>query len=405
MTEYVTVENNKRLRVSNDEASAEATVLEKNGHAELIPDQVQSVESSVIETCKSDAAVTGNGNACSTTHKEEVSPKEHKDLTPVSFTEHNESSPPPLTKHKDSALPSSTEHKDPPTQSLTESTLPLPAQVVSSTLGTEEDNADIADEPTKETNVNDDENKDAEVNSGANKETEATAEGILDAGVNTEASKEPEVAVKGAKVGGNAGKVADECSEEDSHDSRLATSTADESHDGVEHSEDSNSRLAEGEDAEEEEIEEEDEAPSPNFHFREVKGDIFSASDTKSLAHCISRDRVLVKGISKHFKKKFGGAKDLKDQNKEVGAVAVLKRGQRFIYYLVTKDKHFQKPTYAALRQSLRATREHCRQHRVKHLCMSRLGCGLDGLDWTRMSAMIVSIFKPLAITVSVYYL
>lgn len=32
MTEYVPVENNKRLKVSTNETSAEAEVLEKNGH-------------------------------------------------------------------------------------------------------------------------------------------------------------------------------------------------------------------------------------------------------------------------------------------------------------------------------------------------------------------------------------
>ncbi len=32
------------------------------------------------------------------------------------------------------------------------------------------------------------------------------------------------------------------------------------------------------------------------------------------------------------------------------GGVAVLKRGGRYIYYLVTKERYFEKPTYDMLR-------------------------------------------------------
>lgn len=83
----------------------------------------------------------------------------------------------------------------------------------------------------------------------------------------------------------------------------------------------------------------------------------------------------------------------------------MLKRGNRYIYYLVTKEKHFQKASYGALKRALRDMREHCRINKVKHLCTSRLGCGLDGLEWDHVSTLIQSIFKSLDIIVSVYYL
>ena len=39
--------------------------------------------------------------------------------------------------------------------------------------------------------------------------------------------------------------------------------------------------------------------------LREIKGDLFSVAVDVSLAHCISRDARMTKGIAVHFEKKF----------------------------------------------------------------------------------------------------
>ena len=46
----------------------------------------------------------------------------------------------------------------------------------------------------------------------------------------------------------------------------------------------------------------------------EVKGDLFSCPDDESLAHCISADIRMGKGIAVIFKNKFGGIEELKKQ-------------------------------------------------------------------------------------------
>jgi len=109
------------------------------------------------------------------------------------------------------------------------------------------------------------------------------------------------------------------------------------------------------------------------------------------------------KGIAVLFRNKFGGIEDLKSQKKKPGEVAVLKHGTRFVYYLITKEKAFHKPTYATLLKSLEATRLHCKQHGVGHLCMPRIGCGLDGLDWSKVAQMIQDVYKDEDIKVTVY--
>jgi hypothetical protein len=74
--------------------------------------------------------------------------------------------------------------------------------------------------------------------------------------------------------------------------------------------------------------------------LEEKKGDLFSANPEDSLAHCVSRCLAMGKGIAVHFKEQFGGVDDLRKQDKQIGETAVLKRDNRFIYYLITKERY-----------------------------------------------------------------
>ena len=58
-------------------------------------------------------------------------------------------------------------------------------------------------------------------------------------------------------------------------------------------------------------------------------------------------------GIAVLFREKFGGIAELREQRPEIGGVCYLKREGRYIFYLVTKAGHPDKPTYQALQQSL----------------------------------------------------
>ena len=73
------------------------------------------------------------------------------------------------------------------------------------------------------------------------------------------------------------------------------------------------------------------------FVLEERKGDLFSAGDGYCLAHCVSEDLAMGKGVAKPFKEKFGGVNELRAQKPKTGGVCVLKRENRWIYYLITK--------------------------------------------------------------------
>lgn len=94
---------------------------------------------------------------------------------------------------------------------------------------------------------------------------------------------------------------------------------------------------------------------------------------------------------------------ELKAQNAQVGGVAILKRQDRFVYYLITKESYFNKPTYETLHRSLGAMRNHALLHDVKQLALPRIGCGLDGLQWPKVSDLLKEVFRDTDIQVIVW--
>ena len=137
----------------------------------------------------------------------------------------------------------------------------------------------------------------------------------------------------------------------------------------------------------------------------EVVGDLFSAPPSTSLAHCISRDCKLGKGVAKLFRDKFGRVAELEEQHVPVGGVAVLREGDRFIYNLVTKEKYYHKPTIRTLKASLEELRRKVEESGVERLAMPRIGCGLDKLRWEDVRKLLVEVFTGSSTTLLVFSL
>ncbi len=117
--------------------------------------------------------------------------------------------------------------------------------------------------------------------------------------------------------------------------------------------------------------------------FTETKGDLFTQSVLPdALAHCVSEDLRMGAGIAVTFKTKFQRVQEWKDQHRQTGQVAVLFDWSRpAIFYLITKDRYFQKPTIQDLEASLIDMKEICMKN-MKVISIPRIGAGLDKLDW-----------------------
>ena len=132
-------------------------------------------------------------------------------------------------------------------------------------------------------------------------------------------------------------------------------------------------------------------------------GNLFSA--TTHLAHCISEDCNMGKGIALQFKRLFGGITELNRQRVKTGGLAVLQRDNRYIYCLVTKKYYYSLPTYENLEKSLECLRHHCITNNVESLAIPKIGCGLDRLAWSRVYEIISNVFQGTDIDISVYVL
>ena len=150
------------------------------------------------------------------------------------------------------------------------------------------------------------------------------------------------------------------------------------------------------------------------FAIREIKGNLFTTEDD-AIAHCVSRDLHMGKGIATEFKRRYKRVEELKAQNKGIGDVAYLTLNQspKYIFYLITKDRYFHKPTYNSLRQSLAAMKLIVLELGIQTLSVPLLGCGLDGLKWKNLPTdktecvynIIADLFSDCPLTITVYSL
>lgn len=134
-------------------------------------------------------------------------------------------------------------------------------------------------------------------------------------------------------------------------------------------------------------------------------GDIFSCPTDYSLAHAVSKDFNMEKGVALEFNNKFGNQDNLKKQNKEVGEVATLQVDNRVIYYLITKNRYYEKPTYLTLWKALHNLKDHCVINNNYVLAMPKIGCGLDKLRWEIVESMIKYIFLGTQVKIIIYIL
>lgn len=134
--------------------------------------------------------------------------------------------------------------------------------------------------------------------------------------------------------------------------------------------------------------------------YREVYGDLFDYYSSAYLAHCISADFALGKGIAVQFRNRFNMQQELfarypnylefYQSNKIKGQCLPVKT----IMNLVTKERYWQKPTYSSLRSALDSLHDIAVHHDMKTIAMPLIGCGLDRLEWSKVSNIITSTFS-----------
>lgn len=73
------------------------------------------------------------------------------------------------------------------------------------------------------------------------------------------------------------------------------------------------------------------------------------------------------------------------------------------VFNLITKERYFNKPTYETISDSLDKMKTICLEIGVKKLAMPVIGCGLDRLEWDRVSEIIKDVFNDTNIEIIIY--
>ena len=139
-----------------------------------------------------------------------------------------------------------------------------------------------------------------------------------------------------------------------------------------------------------------------NMIYNEEKRDLFKVSADYCLAHCISADFDMGKGIVVQFNRRFKIKSRLMAEKPgytwQGPDCIVIDR----VFNLITKKKYWGKPTLGTLTNAVEKMKEYAVKHGIKKIAMPIIGCGLDGLQWSEVSLMIQRIFQDTDIEILV---
>jgi len=137
--------------------------------------------------------------------------------------------------------------------------------------------------------------------------------------------------------------------------------------------------------------------------LKEEQRDLFSVPHGYYFAHCISGDFVLDTEIAVKFDELYNMGKKLKntvDYTPENCAILIDN-----VFNLVIKRKHYHKPTYVSLKESLEDMIDSIETLEIEKIAIPLLGCGHNKLNWDTVKEIIEDVFEDIDIEILVCYL
>ncbi|KAF4532138.1 hypothetical protein B566_EDAN017007 [Ephemera danica] len=151
--------------------------------------------------------------------------------------------------------------------------------------------------------------------------------------------------------------------------------------------------------------------PPNQLKYSESHCHVLDAPEGYAKAHSVDQTLQMSAGIALDFRNEIGQVQELTAQNKKVGEVAHVKdKNGDHILYMVSKRKHFYKPTKefesrfkSNYIKALYGLRKTCLQLKIKKLAIPKMGCNCDQLSWENfMGPNIREIFDTVPIEILV---
>lgn len=142
--------------------------------------------------------------------------------------------------------------------------------------------------------------------------------------------------------------------------------------------------------------------------YQEVYGNLFDYCGKAYLVHCISADFALGKGIAREFDSRFNMKAELNKLCPNYLSYYKINNIQGDVIFvgsignLVTKERYFHKPTYESLGKALTKLSNITREHNLRNIAMPLIGCGLDRLEWSKVSELIKKVFSDIDVNIIV---
>ena len=118
---------------------------------------------------------------------------------------------------------------------------------------------------------------------------------------------------------------------------------------------------------------------------------ILDAPKEEAIAVCVSADLKVVRGIWKQIQSKFEGFKSLKRHKLKVGTCVVW-QNKCTVFYLITKKRSTDIPTYDTLKDCLHDLHKKCKELNITKISFPKHGAGLDKLNWNEIRLSIIEL-------------
>lgn len=140
--------------------------------------------------------------------------------------------------------------------------------------------------------------------------------------------------------------------------------------------------------------------------YREIFGDLFKVRSEYVLAHCISTDCEMGKGIAVEFVKRNPNMKSyLLAQDPQIGqAIYYPGDSEHQVFNLVTKRFYNGKPKRKDFNQAIESLKNEMVQRGLMKLAIPIMGSGLDKLNWVQSSRVIQEVFADTHIQIFVIH-
>lgn len=114
--------------------------------------------------------------------------------------------------------------------------------------------------------------------------------------------------------------------------------------------------------------------------------------------HCISADFAMAGGIAVPMATKYSLRSALSGYLVKSPTCLFVNN----VMNLITKNKVWDLPTYSSLKESLEECKRLCENYNIRWLVMPKIGCGIDGLDWSTVKMIIKQVFNDTDIDILV---